>query len=277
MPGGRGPRKITSMVLKKTYLKEETLSIIVPPLTDWIEKASLHSSILNVRKIQYINVSLDNNATLLSLLKFDVNTCTTMTIFYHPHLSNIRGRQYSEETIQNSEKRYLRYDSIQSVLFNISTCNFTAPPCFTLQITTRDIFYAIPLINKINSTHYYLLPTVVFDISHVYIDTYMKRQPQIVEHPAWVMVHMIKPQNVPPYAIWKVWIETCRVSHVSFEFILDDYQSSSVYELNYLMYGMDQMDQWNYLRNTDGGFYMAVDKAVNILFVSNHWYTHEIC
>ena len=267
-------RRASSMVLMKTYLKEETLSIIVPTLTNRTEKAYLHSSIFNLRKIQYINISLGNKDTL-SLIKFDINTCTTVTVFYHPHLSNIRGRQSSEETVHNYKTIYYKHDFIQSVLLNISACTFIAPPCFTLEITTTDTCYAPNLINEINSTHYYLLPIVVFDMYHIYKDVYMKTQ--IVEHPVWVMVHMIKPQDVPSNAIWRVWIETCRVSHVSFEFIVDDYQSSSVYEWNYLMYGMDRMDQWNYLRNTDGGFYMVVDKVVNILFVSNHWYTHEIC
>ena len=272
----------TSMVLKKkTYLTEETLNIIVPNLNEFNKRAYLHSSILNLRKIQYVNVSLGNKDTLLLYIDFDIglNTCTTMTMFYHPHLSNIRGRQYTEETIRQNYKLFyqnFRHDFIRSILFNISACNFTAPPCFTLDIYANDMIDSPFVERMINSSQYYLLPTVAFNKRNIYYDSFMFRnQIAKITYPAWAMVHMIKPHDVPSYAIWKVWIETYKVSHVSFEFILDDYQSSSVYELNYLMYEIDLMDQRNYLRNTDGGFYMAVDKVVNILFVSNHWYTHE--
>ena len=75
--------------------------------------------------------------------------------------------------------------------------------------------------------------------------------------PSRFMVHLIKHPEIPDDVIFRVWIDVCHtVSHVSFEFIIDKHQSTSVY-------------RWNHYNNSND-VYMTIDEVVNILVTSDH-------
>ena len=55
--------------------------------------------------------------------------------------------------------------------------------------------------------------------------------------PIWYMIHLIKPADIPPYAICRVWMEVCHsVSHVSLEVPTDNHTSTSVYKMESLQH-----------------------------------------
>ena len=69
----------------------------------------------------------------------------------------------------------------------------------------------------------------------------------------WYMIHLIKPADISPYAIWRVWLEVCHaVSDVSLEVPTDKHMSTSVYKWN------------NY--TTSYNVYISFDVAINIFF-----------
>ena len=79
---------------------------------------------------------------------------------------------------------------------------------------------------------------------------------RIVEEipPLRAVFHMQKPEDVPAYAIWRVFTElniSNSTSLVSIEVLTDNHHSSSVYE-------------WNQFRSPDG-VYITIDKTVNII------------
>ena len=251
-------------------MKDETIEITVPKVYNNVPRAKmifLSSYRLNLRKIQYINITLEEK-NIINLL-FNVLSGTRgvhkyslhITVFYSTHPSNIKGRQYDVEMIDMSETRDIaRHDFIWSIFINISTSNAVDAPVWSLHIAKDEHTYYYTM----NTTYFTFLPTDFLQQSYklgFYSSMHGQRQnsklPVTATH-LWVMVHMVKPRNVPPYAIWRVWLEVtdvCRtVSHISLEVLFYKYHSSSVYG-------------WNHLRNDDD-VYMTVDKAVNILFES---------
>ena len=112
--------------------KEETLSITVSG-----RSGTIHSGQLKLRKIQYINISLLNSAHVLTIIFYrDISTSSmNVTIFYSPHPSNIRGRQYDHEIL--SGRSFTRTDFIQSVFINMSAIHLVIAPVWTIDIQNR--------------------------------------------------------------------------------------------------------------------------------------------
>ena len=79
--------------------KEYTLSILFPNTTKPIHGLMIFSNLLKLRKIHYINICCD---ALFDIQFLDGlrTSCINITIFYFSHASNIKGRQYNQETIQ---------------------------------------------------------------------------------------------------------------------------------------------------------------------------------
>ena len=247
-------------------MKGETIDISVPTVTNNVAEATmmfLTSYRLNLRKIQYINITLEEKNLIKLLFNVLYRTHRVhkysglfLTVLYSTHPSNIKGRQDDMEMIDMYSARTIaRHDFIRSIIVNMSTNNhiFDAP-VWHLHIAKveRTLRY------NMNTTYFTFLPTDFLQQSYrlgFYASIWQGRHTEITVTHLWVMVHMIKPKDVPPYAIWRVWLEVtdmCNtVSQISLEVLSDEYHSSSVYG-------------WNHLNNSDD-VYMTADKTVNIL------------
>ena len=237
------------MDLTQKY-KENTLSITVPKCTT-AALGRLHSSHLKLRKIQYINISC--NALLNIKFSTSLRTsCMNITIFYFPHVSNIRGRQYDQKAISGHRSFTIWNDFIQSVVINMCACTFDTVPVWFIEmhgclqpgeISTNSYSYQL--------TADYLLVEKVF--STIY--------PKPL---SWLMFQMLKPEDVPAYAIWRVFtdIDDQLTAHVSIEVLIDNHHSSSVYE-------------WHNFKSFDG-IYITVYKAVNILIESVNTHLSDV-
>ena len=245
---------IEHLKLNPKYLSEETVSITMPKVAAPDYDFYVWSYILKLRKIQYINITLnDKDLLFVTLAAYFRTSCINITVLYSPHPSNIRGRKYDQET------RYWHisfeiYDFIHAIFINMTACNLHDVPVWGL-LVNKTHFSSSARYN-INTTQNFLLSA---------------RERLIFQHinrgvvpPFWVMVHMRKPEDIPDYATWRVFIQACyKVSHTYIEASIDDYGSSSVYA-------------WNYFKSP-GDFYITVSKAVNIVFESSVSVTHEKC
>ena len=230
--------------LNQKYM-ENTLSITVPKVTV-AAKGYIHPLQLKLRQIQYINISCD--AVLdIYFASFLRTSCMNITIFYHPHVSNIRGRQYDHKAM-GYRSFYHWGDFVQSIFINMCSCTLVEFPLWAMAIETPDksVVFNIRLPNTIKIAY---LPADILLVRSTFFGFYDLPQ----EASAWVLVHMLQPEDVPAYAIWRVFtILDDIVSHVSIEVLIDNHYSSSVYE-------------WNDFKSLDG-VYITVDKAVNVLF-----------
>ena len=249
--------------LNQTY-KENTLSITVPKVTN-VTRLYTHSCLLKLRKIQYINISCDAvhdiscDAVLeIKFRAFLRTSCMNITIFYDSHASNIRGRHYDQITKSGHRSFDIERDFIQSFFIDMSACTLVSPLEWDIMIRIGDKYgmykyggYSKALMY--NVTDFFYLPAGILNV-----DTRKRTVHGVAIGPhmsIWMMYCMLKPENVPAYAIWRVVAKLDdQVSHVSIEVLTDNHHSSSVYE-------------WNDFRNLDG-IYITVDKAVNILIES---------
>ena len=226
--------------------KEETLSITVSK-----RSGTIYSDLLNLRKIQYINItSLSSGAILQVSFKGHYRIfCMNVTIFYFPRPSNIWERQYGQEII--SLHGIIRRDFIQSIFINMCACNLVMGLVWTIEIKDINIIEDLQSPDHAkNLTYSFNLPA---NGLHVRINNCFRRSGK---HSFWIMFYIENLDDVPAFSIWRVFTALPEwVSHVSIEVFTDNHHSSSVYE-------------WNHFRITDG-VYITVNKAVNILIESH--------
>ena len=169
--------------LNQQYLNDETVSITVPtlPIDSFI---TIQSSLLKLRKVQYINISLDYEGAVSCI---DFNTfrrtpCINITIFYSPHLSNIRGRHYDQETTSIS-KTISRCGLIQSIFINTNGYDFWNIPVwyFFTETTIREDGGAYGTFNIIK---HFNIPTIERHVSHLI--------PRFPPPDFWVMVQLVR-------------------------------------------------------------------------------------
>ena len=222
-----------------TDFEDGMLRITKQNLTTQSDQIYLDTYLLNLREIQSVDIHLEINTVTEVCLKY-APACLSTTIFYEPHFSNIRGRQYDVELLISSIT--CRQDYIQSIFINMTTCNIMYFHQWTIAIQKLflDNFNLF-----LNENYFFFLPSIGFDV-HFYETT---------TKPVWVMLHMLKPTGMPVYVIWRLWIEVCNTeSQVSLEVLTDKHRSSSVYK-------------WNHFRNNNSA-YITVDEAINIQFIS---------
>ena len=238
--------------------KENTLSITLPKFeVVTFSKSIINSRLLKLKKIQHINISCDS---LIEIIFSDFlrNSCMNLTIFYYPHASNIRGRQYDQETISGHRYFVTEKDFIRSIFIDMRACTLVTAPVWELVLwihgRPKDGLSRSVIGNFTDSLY---LPA---DITNVGTELVA-----VPKRSLWLMVHMLRPEDVPAYAIWRVFIHLDYLTaHVSIEVLIDNHHSSSVYE-------------WNNFQSPDG-VYITVDKAVNILidsYTGRHG-THDI-
>ena len=177
-----------------------------------------------------------------------------ITIFYSPHPSNIKGRQYDQETI--SDRPFIRIDFIRSIFINVRACNLTMVPMWEILLGR---FGNLDLATKIQYDAAHSFNTLPADVFLILISFMIFDYHYAIKNKTpFLMVHMVKPEDIPAYTIGKVFaqLHSCLISRVSIEVLIDNYHSSSVYE-------------WKYFRNSDG-VYITVDKAVNTLIESSY-------
>ena len=208
-------------------------------------------------KYHYIIINFD---TLL-YIKFNAyrrTSCINITIFNAPVPTNIvftdLYKEVGSSMIHDGEtaswqRTFARKDFIQSVVINMCACNFVRTPVWDLYIEFDDQNWI-----RVNRTHRYILPVAAL---HVQLNIYKREHSKF-----WTMVHMWKPEDVPDHAIWEVQILVTRMMlHVAIE-VLGDH-SSSWYT-------------WDDLRSPNN-LYLTINKAVNILIMSNTAVTHANC
>ena len=215
----------------------------------------LQSVLLNLRNIQYLYITFQrqNISTLVRFKPWNKDQCIYCTVFYRPHFSNIIGEEYQKEVLNRA---FTRNSVIDSISINTSTCNPFVIFVWSLSIKVGGIML-IPNLRSINTVCNALLSGLVwweiYELQQVHYTT-----------PFWHMIHLIKPADMPPYAIWRVWMEVCHsVSHVSLEVNTDSHMSTSVYK-------------WNHY-NTTYNVYITFDVAINILFTVDNIIPRESC
>ena len=231
-------------------------------LLDFISSKDHHfldlcSIILDLRNIQYIFITFQRQQNMKTNITFNPgnnNLCIYCTVFYPPHMSNIsniRGAGYEIEVLN---KAFTRYSIIYSISINTSSCSPFIIPLWSLLIT----FYTMDEseLTGINTSSSELLSDLVwwkmYDLQVHYTA------------PFWYMIHLIKPADIPPYAIWRVWMDVCHaVSLVALEVPTDIHLSTSVYK-------------WNHY-NTTYNVYITYDVAINILFTVDNIVPRESC
>ena len=233
--------------------KENTASIAAPIITR-DEEGTIYSHLLKLRKIHYIIISCDgavvDGISFYSPSYNDIDgflspSCMNIIIFYSPRASNIRGRRYDQETIFWHSVHIYRRDFIRSVFINMTLCTGKIPK-WAITITMNAMFRVnVDVFTTRNFTHTVHLPVDMLAIS------YVMRRPDFSDiRPFWILIHMLKPEDVPAYAIWRVTMRhQKKVSHVAIEVLTDDHSSSSVFE-------------WHNFTNPD--VYITVEKAVTI-------------
>ena len=212
----------------------------------------LHSIILDLRKLQYIFITFQQGVKATTIFDPGKNVlCIYYTVVYPPRMSNIRGL-YEREVLNRA---FTKYSIILSISINASSCNPFIIPMWSLamEFLTMDE----SKFKGINTTSTELLPDLVW--SKMYV---LQKEHHVA--PFWYMIHMIKPVDVPAYAIWRVRMDVCHaVSDVSLEVPTDIYLSTSVYK-------------WNH-HNTTYNVYMAFDVAINVLFTFDDIIPRENC
>ena len=255
--GSASDNRVELTFINQKYHSEDTISITLPthhrPAVYYMK-----SYLLKLRKVHYINISLSNEGTLL-YTKFTAihrTECISVTIFYSPFHSNIRGRQYDQETRYWNET-FRKYRLIKSVFLNMNGCDFWSVPVWGLSI---DKGYKSPksalsdgLLNTsseyvLNISEYVSIPIVKANI-----DLTIHNFPQ---HQFWVMIHFVRLEETP-FVIYRVTIQVDNiVSRASIEVPDGHYESSSVYG-------------WNHFQSP-GYVYITVNKVLNMLFESNN-------
>ena len=234
-------------LVNQQNISEATIDFTVPILPRRAQ-VFINSYLLKLRKVQYINISFDHESTLIHMYfsAYHRTSCINIAVFYSPHLSNLRGRQYDRET-RYWDKTFERRELIKSVFLNMTTCDLWNVPDWVLKIETYDI---VQFSDGITTPVYFNIPTVTN-----YICQYLYSVPQ---HKFWIMIYVIRPdeigQSVDTIHLVNIRIHNL-VFRVSVEVPTDDYQSSSVYG-------------WNDVN----GFrraYIIVNRTLNILFESN--------
>ena len=211
----------------------------------------LHSILFDLRNIKYIHVAIEGEEWSKDVIfnPWNSDLCISCMLVYTPHKSNMRGRQYDEAVLNRAS---MRRDAIRSVTIDTSSCNAFITPMWSVTITWNIILPSEdePIMLKgINTTGNAKLTSLLLWKQY-------KLQEEHSNAPFWYMVHMIKPADIPPYAIWRVWLEACSsLSHVAME-VPTDKHLSSVYKWNH------------YINNYN--VYMTIDVGVNLLFESDN-------
>ena len=217
-------------------------------------KLYLHSIIPDLRNLQFIFIIFQREQNIKTNLTFNPgnnNLCIYWTVFYPLHMSNIRGVDYEVEVLNGA---FTRYSIIYLISINTSSCSPFIIPVWSLLIT----FYPVDesQLKGINTISNELLSDLVWWKMYELQVHYTA--------PFWYMIHLIKPADIPPYAIWRVWMDVCHaVSLVALEVPTDIHLSTSVYK-------------WNHY-NTTYNVYITFDVVINILFTVDNIISREIC
>ena len=206
-----------------------------------------HSLLFDPGNIEYIHVTIKGAVSKdVRFNPWNSDSCIYCTLVYSPHKSNIRGRQYDVEVLNRES---MRRDIIQSVTIDTSSCNAFAIPMWSVSITWNRLHMDRVMLKGINTTGNAVL-------KYMLLWKQYKLQDEHYMAPFWYMVHMIKSADIPLYAIWRLWLETCSsLSRVAME-VPTDKHLSSVYK-------------WNHYINSSN-IYMTIDVGVNLLFESDN-------
>ena len=235
-------------------VQNKTVRITMPSFFQFEDtKLAIQSYVINMRKIQYFDIKLDLKGAEGARVKFDVlvsnerEPCVWCTIQYGGKVSNVMGRQ---NEVEITNKAFHREDNITSVVIDMSACNTFEIPIWSLFIEEfRTVLFRFSALRDINHTYHQLWPRHHLDIVY-------RPFSADARGPAWLIIHMKRPQDIPHYAIWKVRLKNNKntVLHVSIE-VFKNKTPSTVYS-------------WNH--HISNAVYMTVHEAVNFLFILDY-------
>ena len=181
-------------------MKDETIEFTVPTFPNSFAgdgKFFISSHQLNLRNIHYINITFENKNIIRFVLSITYGTLEVhnhswfhTTVFYSPHPSNIKGRQYDVEMIDMYHTRTVtRIDFIQFIFISMSTSNIFDAPVWYLHITKDEYTY-----NYIMNTSYFTFLTTDF----------LQKSYKLGFNSLWGRGEIVR--SLPPiYGLWSIW------------------------------------------------------------------------
>ena len=223
--------------LNLTGIEDETAKINITSLTPQL--ILLQSYILNLRTIQYFHISFEQKEIPAKEVSYHPKhglSCVYITIVYAPPISNIKGTGHDMEILNTQFKRW---DKIESVFINMSNCNKLTFRWWRLMIHTHLRNHQ----NYTSNVLYFSLPKFSLKTARKCLGPSSRE---------WIMVHVVRPDNVPSYAIFKMRIVVHKIlSRVYLEFPIDNHRSTLVY-------------RWIHSKSSNHA-HMTVDETVNII------------
>ena len=201
-----------------------------------------------IRRILYINITINDSARI----EFDaqyISPCVNITIVHPTDLSNMwfilntnkeNGSWKKYDRTTTSGHRTLKKDDfIEYAFINMSACSFVRDPVWEVFIKRLNHSENIYVFTSEKQYKYYTnLSCPIILSNHLVIEQGGHIVTERLTLPAsvltleyqintgWLNLHMQKPEDVPLYAIWGVWIECRHIGlHASIEVLLD-YSSS---------------------------------------------------
>ena len=217
-------------LVQQTY-KEDTLSIAQN--FRYIDKFFL-SSAFRLRKIRYINITINDSAIIEFNARYS-SPCVDVTIFYPTDLSNmwfilniniVDGSWKKYDQITRSGHRTLKKSAfIEYAVINMSACSFVRDPVWEMFIKV----FNYRRVTGFTQGGYFGIKRLTLPSSVLHLDYWIFTTEK---NSIWLLLHMQKPEDVPLYAIWGVWIDSKDTDlYASIEVLLD--YSSSWYTLGY--------------------------------------------
>ena len=208
-------------------------------------KVFIEPYLLNLRNIEHFFVNLELGKDETVFVKFDVTvpdytvSCVSCTISYAE--LKFAARFYNVETLHAS---FERMDRVNSLFINMTSCHMYTLLMWSVYIGDLRIPDPSALYSS-NMTYYRTLPSLHYDQYYAAMDGMVGA--------GWVKVYLTRPDDVPNYAIWRVWMETAKDMVLDVSLEVRSGLLSSVYT-------------WDHHWHSD--VYMTIDEAVIFMFVS---------
>ena len=235
----------------KQRYKENTLSI-----TATLFHSFIHSSIFRLRKIHYINISVNESVFIESDTQYR-SPCVNVAIFHPLDLTcmwfilyhdkeNGSWKIYNRTT--TLEHRTLRKSTfIESIVINMSAYSFVRDPSWEMSILLHQLHS-----HKLPEYTYSGIERFSLPASAINVPYFTRRSNGI--NTFRQMIHMQKPENAPVHNIWRVWIYNNCIGLRAFIEVFLDHSSS--------WYTWDNASSSTKL-------YITFNKAINIMLESN--------
>ena len=215
----------------------------------------VESYLLDLVKIQYFHIVLDVKPHAVHQVTFSVHqpnyseSCAYCKLSFANQSSNFMTRQYDTKTFNQT---FEITERIESILINMTACDIFTFPVWSLEIWEHS---PSKIWEGYNTTFFSILDSLSIIVSQYAEDPGLTG-------PMWLSLHIQRPEDVPPYAVWKVFLKVADgMSHVYMEVLTDNHMSSTVYEWDHQS---SSVYEWLDLNFTY--LYMTIDTGINFFF-----------